>query len=63
MEGSVWRGEGGGGVVGREWCRGEGVVKGEGVVVRGGGSGGESVDRGEEGGGEWLGESGVGERE
>ena len=30
VEGSVWRGEGGGGVVGREWCRGEGVVKGEG---------------------------------
>ena len=37
-------------------------MKGEGVVERGGSSGGESVDRGEEGG-EWLGESGVGERE
>ena len=30
-------------MVGREWCRGEGVVKGEGVVERGGSSGGERV--------------------
>ena len=36
MEGSVWRGEEGGGVVGREWGRGEGVVER-------GGSGGERV--------------------
>ena len=60
--GECVEGRGRGGAVGREWCRGEGVVKGEGVVERGGSSGGESVDRGEEGGGV-VGESGVGERE
>ena len=61
--GECVEGRGRGGVVGREWCRGEGVVKGEGVVERGGSSGGESVDRGEEGGGvvgrEWCRGEGV----